>query len=78
MVVDADVEIQNGEWPWRPCAIDERVEREHGRGPWSVPQALEVARAILYHLHLIGVAEYAKLRVIDTAGVVVEQWPKVS
>jgi hypothetical protein len=78
MVVDATIEIQNGKHPWRPCALHKSIEAVHGKGPWSVPHALEVARAVWRLLVFIGVEKYAPIRVIDTAGVVVEQWPKRS
>jgi hypothetical protein len=45
-----------------------------GHGPWSVPHAVEIARAI--HAELVEAPWRFMVRVVDTDGVVVEQWPK--
>lgn len=72
MVVDAYVETRRGSGAKWERVDDPRVVSQ-SRGPWSVPHAIEIARAVWHNLQ--PTVEWS-VRVIDTAGVVVEQWPK--
>lgn len=75
MVVDAYVEIRH---PGRPAWYRTHDWRSSLAsvtsflGPWSVPHATEIARGIFRLTCNSGHG----VRVIDTAGVVVEEWPK--
>ena len=87
MAVDAFVERSNDggvTWqrtdnPWAPTFEDYSLE-----GPWAVPVARDMARAAFSAvLHVRPQSAVAAqlikatcFRVIDTDGVVVEQWPK--
>ncbi len=74
-VIDATIEVShdNGKtWGRGKALLDEQ-------GPWSVPHAIEIARALRSRLSrrfMINESTPILIRVIDTAGVVVEQWPK--
>lgn len=81
MVVDAFVEQSSdrGKTWKRSVATSDDIEAQarevaRGNGPWSVPHAIEIARAI--YAELSTAPWLLMVRVIDTAGVVVEQWPK--
>lgn len=72
MAVDAFVDVQivaGGEW-WRAA---DPSSRKRDLGPWSVARAREIARAIWRRAKRRGIVT---TRVVDTDGVVVEQWPK--
>lgn len=76
MVVDGTVELVHLDGTTNQCtAPDLGLDK----GPMSVPLAIEKARTLL---RLWRLYEHNKtnprltIRVIDTAGVVVEQWPK--
>jgi hypothetical protein len=72
MVVDAFVESRRDlSAPWER-ERDIRIPGQY-KGPWSVPHATEIARAAWKALQP---TKTWTVRVIDTAGVVVEQWPK--
>lgn len=72
MVVDARVEAQviRGK-EWWPAS--DPTSRARNLGPWAVPHATEIARALWRRAKRRGIVA---VRVIDTAGTVVEQWPK--
>ena len=87
MIVDAFVERSNdggATWqhvdnPWAPTFQDQHLE-----GPWAVPVAREMARTafarvlqVVPRKHVAAqLVEATCFRVIDTDGIVVEQWPK--
>jgi hypothetical protein len=71
MVVDAFVEESRGGLTWKRCAALDKLN--DGTGPWSVPESVEIARKIWC---VMQSASTFRVRVVDTAGVVVEQWPK--
>lgn len=80
MVVDAFVETSiDGGLTWERCAEGE-TQATATCGPWAIPHAVELARAAW--ATALRVADRFKdvprvrIRVIDTAGTVVEQWPK--
>jgi hypothetical protein len=80
MVVDAFVETSiDGGLTWER-STEWRIGSGDFTGPWSVPHAIEIARgAWAMMLRIAGVHSSvppARVRVIDTAGVVVEQWPR--
>jgi hypothetical protein len=80
MVVDAFVEtsVDEGE-PWIR-ASDQRPDFTWFDGPWSVPEAVEVGRGLwamfLRASRFHNLRPTVRVRVIDTAGVIAEQWPK--
>ena len=87
MAVDAFVERSNdggSTWqridnPWAPTFEDHSLE-----GPWAVPVARDMARAAFAPVLRVRVQsavaaqlnKATRFRVVDTDGVVVEQWPK--
>lgn len=74
-VVDATIEVSHDDgktWGKGKALLDEQ-------GSWSVPHAIEIARAAWSRLcRRLPPDESPSIliRVIDSAGVVVEQWPK--
>lgn len=81
MVVDAWIEQSSdrGKTWKRSVATDDDLDAQarevaRGDGPWSVPHAVEIARTI--YAELVDLPWLFMVRVIDTAGNVVEQWPK--
>jgi hypothetical protein len=52
------------------------------KGPWSIPHAVEIGRKWSYIHEKLGfrggILGTVHTRVVDTAGVVVEQWPKAT
>ncbi len=79
-VVDAFVETSvDGGATWGR-STEWRIGGSESTGPWSVPHAIEIARAawatMLRVASVHGSVPATLVRVIDAAGVVVEQWPK--
>lgn len=75
-VVDATIEVSHDggkTWGKGKALLDDQ-------GPWSVPHAIEIARALWSRfsraLLKAGESPAILIRVVDSAGVVVEQWPK--
>lgn len=74
-VVDATIEVSHDDgktWGKGKALLDEQ-------GPWSVPHAIEVARALWSRFARALPSDESpviRIRVVDTAGTVVEQWPK--
>lgn len=72
MAVDAFVESSvDGGQTWGREGDPRATPRT--KGPWLVPHALEIARACWCTL---VPSKRWMVRVVDTDGVVVEQWPK--
>lgn len=77
-VVDAFIEFSHDHgktWGKSRALLDDH-------GPWSVPHAIEIARAlwssIARKLAPFNETPTIQIRVIDVVGVVAEQWPKTS
>ena len=80
MVVDAFVETSTDDGATWKRVEDPRPELSWFDGPWSVPDAVEVARTLWAGFLRVANAHKleptVRVRVIDTAGVIAEQWPK--
>ena len=77
-VVDATIEFSHNSgktWGKSRALLDEQ-------GPWSVPHAIEIARAlwssIARKLAPFSETPTIQIRVVDVVGVVAEQWPKTT
>lgn len=75
MVIDAFIESSTDGIRWQRSRPDLTTE-----GPWAIPHAVELARRMwaqfVHALDAYKKRPAVRVRVIDTNGVVVEQWPK--
>jgi hypothetical protein len=83
LVIDAHVETSTDRGTTWSRSMDWRLResRTMDYGPWAVPHAIEIARGvwtIMLSMSASGPVKNlpSKVRVVDLAGVVVEQWPK--
>lgn len=82
MAIDAYVETSVDDGKTWARSAEWRADAGNSKGPWSVPHAVEIARhawaVMLQMMVRPEVLPPSRVRVVDLAGVVVEQWPKVS
>lgn len=80
MVVDGFVEGSlDGGQTWHRVSVPESPwypDHDRYAGPWSIPHAIEIARAEWAGYANAPFRDRVVIRVIDASGVIVEQWPK--
>ena len=89
LAIDAYVEVRLDNRPWFQLKVPDPAHSQSVEGTWdvkhahkpfvdSVPMAIEVGRAWWASYIRNGVQDRYTVRVIDSNGVVAEQWPKSS